>query len=133
MKLYFLDAGFVSVTDLLWLALIVLLGITVVEWIVLLLFSINTPGKAFLHSLIVNVASAVLGYALAEPVASIGQNDSSGLLSWFVFFAVTLIVEGFLLQLLNKQKPAKKVWLAAITMNIVTYAALYFLAGYREY
>jgi hypothetical protein len=130
MKFYFLDAGIGSVTTLIWLAVLLVLAVSIVEWFVLLLFKLGNPGKLFLHSLLVNVASALLGYVLAAPLDSIGQNDSSGLVSWLAFFVLTVIVEGFLLQVLNKQQPAKRVWLAAITMNVVTYVALYFLTGH---
>lgn len=129
MNFYFLDAGIGSVTDLIWLAVLFVIGVSIVEWIILLLFNLGNPGKMFLHSLLVNFASAILGYILAEPLGSIGRNDSSGVVSWIVFFVVTVVVEGFLLQVLNKQQPTKKVWLATITMNIVTYVALYFLTS----
>jgi O-antigen/teichoic acid export membrane protein len=130
MNFYFLDAGIGSVTDLIWLAVILIVGVSIVEWFVLLLFNLGNPGKLFLHSLLVNVVSALLGYALSGPLDSIGQNDSSGLVLWSTLFAITVIVEGFLLQVLNRQQPAKKVWLAALIMNIVTYVALFFLTGH---
>jgi hypothetical protein len=129
MKFIILDVAIGSATGLLWLALLLLLGVIIVEWIVLLLFGLGNPGKLFLHSLIVNIASTILGYVLAAPLSSISQNNSSDLLSWLVFFIVTVIVEGFLLQVLNKEQPAKKVWMATFTMNLVSYLALYLLFG----
>ena len=129
MKLFLLDAGIGSVTGLLWLALILLLGVVIVEWIVMLLFGLGNPGKLFLHSLIVNIASTILGYVLAAPLSSISQNESSDFLSWLIFFVLTVIVEGFLLQVLNKEQPVKKVWMATFTMNLVSYLALYLLFG----
>ena len=129
MKLYFLDAGIGSVTTLIWFAIILFIGVSIVEWVILLLFKLGNPGKLFLHSLLVNFVSTIFGYVLAEPLSSISQNDSSGLLSWLTFFIVTVLVEGFLLQILNKQQPAKKVWMATFTMNLVSYLALYFLFG----
>ena len=132
MNFYFLDAGIGSVTTLLWLAVLLLLAVSVVEWIVLLFFNLGNPGKMILHSLIVNIASTILGYILAGPLDSIGQNDSTGLILWSTLFVITVIVEGLLLQVLNKQQPAKKVWMAAFTMNFVTYVAIYFLVGHGQ-
>lgn len=131
MNFYFLDAG-IGAEGLVWLAVIYLLAVTIVEWIILLFFNLGNPGKLILHSLIINVASAVVGYIIAEPLDSIVKSDPNGLITWSIFFVITILIEGFLLQLLNRQQPPKRVWLAAITMNAVTYIALFFLTGHAS-
>ncbi|HYM95060.1 MAG TPA: hypothetical protein VET23_13025 [Chitinophagaceae bacterium] len=127
MNFYFLDGGGAF---LVFSGLIIFMALTiVVEGVILLLFKIDKPGKVFLYSLIVNLASLGVGYIILPLVRQIGNGFStSGLvLRWIFMFAITVLVEGFLLILLTKKKPREKVWLAAVVMNLVSYALLYLL------
>lgn len=131
MKFFLLDAGgaFLGV-----FVLILFLTITILlEGVVLILFKIEKAGKAFLYSLIVNLASLGVGYITLPLIRQAGNEftKSGQILHWVIVFALTVLVEGFLLLLLTKKKPKEKVWLATIVMNLLSYAILFlFFGGY---
>ena len=128
MNLYLLDAGGVLIIGYF---LVIFHGLTVfLEWGVLILFKINRPGKLLLFSFIVNLVSLGLGYVMLPVIKGIGVDTSSLsiILKWVAMFSVTVLAEGLLLILLNKQNSVSrnKIWLAALVMNTVTYLVLYF-------
>ncbi|HWC54808.1 MAG TPA: hypothetical protein VG676_14570 [Chitinophagaceae bacterium] len=128
---FLLDAGgaFLVVS-----ILILFMAVTIVlEGVVLILFKIEKAGKAFLYSLMVNLASLGVGYIALPLIRQVGnQFTTSGLLlHWIFVFAITVVVEGFLLILLTKKKPREKVWLATVVMNLVSYAILILL--FKDY
>lgn len=132
MKLFLLDGGGAF---LLFSALVLFMAITIVlEGVVLIIFKIEKGGKAFLYSLIVNLASLGAGYITLPLIHRIGNGftTSGHVLQWVFIFAITVLVEGFLLILLTKKKPREKVWLATIVMNLVSYAILLLLFGGYE-
>ncbi len=127
MKFFLLDGGGAF---LVFSALILFMAITIVlEGVVIILFKIEKGGKAFLYSLIVNLASLGVGYITLPLVRQIGNGltTSGQVLRWIFAFAITVLVEGFLLILLTKKKPREKVWLAAVVMNLLSYALLFLL------
>ncbi|MCC7400390.1 MAG: hypothetical protein IT214_02800 [Chitinophagaceae bacterium] len=129
MKLFLLDGGgaFLLIPILiLFLAIIIL-----VEGVILILFKIEKPGKAFLYSLVVNLASLGVGFLTAPLIRQIGSGISTPGLTfrWLVIFALTVLVEGFLLILLTKKRPREKVWLATLVMNLVSYIILILVFG----
>jgi predicted MFS family arabinose efflux permease len=81
----------------------------------------------------VNLASLGVGYIALPLIRQVGnQFTTSGLLlHWIFVFAITVVVEGFLLILLTKKKPREKVWLATVVMNLVSYAILILL--FKDY
>jgi len=97
------------------------------EAVVMLLFKLNRFGKCLLDSSIVNIASLVVGFMIFESrlVRGEGRNGDLSLPSWLTLFAITAIVEGLLLMLLNRKLPRARIWLASIVMNLVSYLALY--------
>lgn len=130
MKVFLLDAGGAF---LVFSLLIVFLIIAIVlEAVILILFKIDKPGKSFLYSLIVNLASLGVGYITLPLVRQIGigYTSSGQVLRWVFVFAITVLIEGILLILLTKKKPREKVWLATVVMNLVSYAILLLL--FRE-
>ena len=124
MNLYILDAGAPFLLE--FVMLIFLLLATLVEAIVLIIMKFNPPAKCFLDALLVNLGSLAAGYLLLNFVNFEGRN-AEGTDRWTelaVMFAVTVIVEGLLLMLLNRKKPAKAVWLGALAINVVSYILL---------
>lgn len=129
MKFFLLDAGgaFLGVFILIiFIAVAILL-----EGVVLILFKIEKPGKCFLYSLIVNLASLGAGYIILPLIRQVGNeySKSGQVIHWVIVFAITVLVEGFLLILLTKKKPKEKIWLATIIMNILSYAVLLLIFG----
>lgn len=104
-----------------------------IEWAVLLLFKINKPGILFAYSFIVNMVTLGLGYVALPLVDGIGSGfSSSGLvLRWIFVYAITVLIEGFLLILLNRQKGKgrEKIWIASIVMNLASYFILHTIFG----
>ncbi|MBS1921138.1 MAG: hypothetical protein JST17_12875 [Bacteroidetes bacterium] len=127
MKLFLLDGGgaFLYVGILIIFMVVTIL----IEGVVLILFKIEKAGKAFLYSLIVNLASLGMGYITLPLIRQIGSDytNSGQVIRWIIVFAITVLVEGFLLILLTKKKPHEKVWLATVVMNLLSYAILILL------
>ena len=124
MNFFILDAGAPFLLEFVMLIFLVLA--TVVEAIVLIIMKFNSPAKCFLDALLVNLGSLVAGYLLLNYVSFEGRN-AEGNDRWMelaVMFAVTVIVEGLLLMLLNRKKPVKSVWLGALAINVVSYILL---------
>jgi hypothetical protein len=127
MQFHLLDAGLsLTFTDSIILLFVATAIVAVVEALIMLPFKINKPGNIFLYSLLVNIASVAVGFAA---LSWFQEGITSRIVTWLLLFIVTVLVEGFLLFLLNKQKESKKVWMATIAMNIVTYVLLYVLFG----
>ncbi len=129
MEPFLLDAGGVFLVFpilILFLAIIVL-----IEGGILMLFKVESSGKAFLYSLVVNLASLGAGYLTLPLVRGIGADftTSGSMLRWVMIFAITVLVEGFLLILLTKKKPKERVWLATLVMNLASYAILIIFFG----
>jgi hypothetical protein len=128
MDLYLLDAGGAF---LIGYVLVIFLVITVIlEWIILWLFKLNSPARLLLFSFVVNIVTLGLGYLLLPVIQQIGDDYSNfnQVMQWVIMLAITILAEGFLLQVLNKKSLQKtgKIWLAAIVMNLASYLVLYF-------
>ncbi len=121
MDISLLDASLAGLAEL--ILVIALIIIMVIEWIVMLIMKLSSPVKALLHSFFVNLASLAVGYILPKFSIEIGlvSENFSGL---FIGFIISVIVEGLILQVLNKKVAPKKVWLTCVVMNIVSYAGL---------
>ena len=113
------------------IALLIL--IILIEAVVMLFFNFNKFGKCLLDSFLVNLASLIAGFILSSLNLSISVLDNPGNITVILIaLLVTIVVEGWVLQLLNMKKPAKKVWLVCAVMNIISYAALigfYYMFG----
>lgn len=127
MRPFLLDGGGAF---LVFSGLVLFMAITIVlEGVVLIIFKIEKGGKAFLYSLIVNLASLGVGYITLPLIRQIGNGltTSGQVFRWIFVFAITVLVEGFLLILLTKKKPREKVWLATVVMNLLSYILLFLL------
>ncbi|MFI5185280.1 MAG: hypothetical protein ACHQF0_00990 [Chitinophagales bacterium] len=97
------------------------------EAVVMLLFKLNRFGKCILDSSIVNIASLIVGFIIFQAglVRAQGRDANLSLPSWLILFALTTVVEGFLLMLLNRKLPRARIWLTSIVMNLVSYLILF--------
>lgn len=124
MEFFFLDVVDAGVSRTVDLTLVVVLALTILaEAIVMLLMKYNSFGKSLLHSLVLNIASAAIGYLLVETLPALfGNYDIPHLL---LLMLITIVVECPLLYLLNRKKPVRETILAASLINIVTYILFY--------
>lgn len=123
-----LDASLAGLAEIIMIAY--LLVVILVEAVIMVLLKLNPFGKCLLDSLIVNVVSLGAGYLISVTGFSVTLGGDS-YFSLLVGFIVSVLVEGVLLQLLNRKKAVKEVWKADFIMNLVTYLALlviFFLA-----
>lgn len=114
--------------DGIWVLLVILLAVILIEAVVMLLFKLNRFGKSFLHSLIVNVASALIGYLLISQVLIFNESISA-VIQWLTYFGLTVLIEGVILMLLNPKSSKGKTWLVTIMMNLASYLFLYLISS----
>ncbi|MFI5133350.1 MAG: hypothetical protein ACHQEB_03385 [Chitinophagales bacterium] len=120
MAITLLDASLAGLAELILIGY--MLVVTLVEAVVMLVFKFNPFGKCLLDAFLVNLASLGVGYLISSSYnITLGGDSYTSLL---VAFIVTLIIEGLLLQLLNRKKSPKKVWQVNILMNAITYAGI---------
>jgi hypothetical protein len=81
--------------------------------------------KAFLDSVLINLASVAIGFFLIEAVDN--SYSSSEIVNLLILYGVTVVVETFILFLLNKTKPLSKTIGTSVLMNLVTYIILYLI------
>jgi hypothetical protein len=126
MKLFLLDTGAALLFPI---NIIVFMVVAIMlEAVVMLLFKLNKFSKCIIDSFIVNLASLIVGFILLSVLNKMntGANlQNSTVLLWLIMFAVTILVEGVGLMLLNKKKPRERIWVTTITMNLVSYLVLY--------
>jgi uncharacterized membrane protein YvlD (DUF360 family) len=104
-------------------AAFVLLIITSVEALVLRWgFNWGSFRRSLSDSLVINLTSAAVGVVLliiSLPLLNWGVG-----LALLVLLALTVLIEGAVLTLL-KRHPWRKTWVAAIVINVVSYALIY--------
>jgi len=122
---YFLDAGGAGLIFIAYglIILFILLAI-VLESIVMMLMKYNTRfKKAFGDSFLVNIASLAAGFVLLKLFYDFFSYYS--LINIAILYGLSVLIEGFLLQVLNKDRPLTRTFLVCLLMNIVSYALLY--------
>ena len=127
MSMYFLDAGGAF---LVYYGLLIAISFQVLaiflEALIMTLFKYNRFGKSLRDSFKVNLVSFVIGIVLLvfnDNYFDLG--DFTGLLAMFF---VSMLIETFLLYLLNKNKPVMQTLLVSFVMNLVTYSILFLIA-----
>ena len=128
MKLFFLDAGGILLVPVAIIGFIVIA--VLLEAVIMLLFKLNKFGKCVLDSFIVNVVSLIAGFILRSAFGNIGTERNivtTVVTTWVIIFAITVVIEGLLLMLLNKKKPRQKIWLVTVVMNLASYFILYLM------
>ena len=82
--------------------------------------------KTFIDSLIINIASLAVGFALLQFFEELGYYT---LVTLAILYGITVIVETGILKLLNKQHTLWKTVQVSIVMNLITYIILYLITG----
>lgn len=105
-----------------------------IEGTVLYSFKYKAFKRCLTDAFIVNLCSLIIGLFLMNPFQTIARNFDNRddvtpytLVLLLLFFIETVLVEGLILRLLNKTYPVKKLVLATLIMNIITYIALYWV------
>lgn len=127
MQLILLNAGGAGLWAIgLFIVFIYTCLVTLIEAGIMSAFRYNVFKKSLKDSISANITSTVIGLILILFYSDLFQLvDWSG---YVAFFVVTIIVEGFVLWLRNKQSFLKTM-LVCLGMNIVTYPILYLFAN----
>jgi hypothetical protein len=126
---FFLDAGGAG---LIWIAytlffFFIVLAILLEAGIMLLMKYTSGIKKALTDSLLVNLASLAIGFVLLEAFDNFFGYYT--IFSVVVLYAITVLIEFFLLRLLNRQHSNRQTWLVVMVMNLVTYTLLYMIGN----
>ena len=128
MNLPFLDAGGAGLVFIAFGIFVLFIGLAIIiETLIMILMKYNTRfKKAFLDSLLLNMASLAVGFVLWQFFRDFLRYYS--LLSLVILYAVTVMVESGLLYLLNRKHPVGKTLGVCLVMNLVTYILLFFIS-----
>ncbi len=128
MNLPFLDAGGAGLVFIAFGIFVLFIGLAIIiETLIMILMKYNARfKKAFLDSLLVNMASLAVGFVLWQFFRDFLRYYS--LLSLVILYAVTVMVESGLLYLLNRKQPVGKTLGVCLVMNLVTYILLFFIS-----
>lgn len=119
--------------DLFLLVLAPFLAVFIIEALVIYFFKLKGFWVSLGLSIVANLLSFALIYFAAAPLLSLlgydlgkfnGLNLSLPVVSFLTWFSI--IVDGVLLQLLNRQLDRKRIFIASIVMNILSYFFFYF-------
>lgn len=114
------------------------MGTTIwIEGYILRRYGYKPYGQNTRASMIANFVSLVLGLCLLRTIGlatpKIKIPIDPLLISLFLYFVPTLIVEWIVLKLLNYYFSAKKLTVAVLLMNTITYVNLYFILKLIHY
>ena len=123
MKFYFLDAGGAGLV--IGFLLIFMLAAIIIEAVAMLIMKYNNAGKAFLDSLIINIASLCIGFAFISIFDTIDFVDNE-IANLFILYLCTVVIEFLALYLLNRSKPVQKTLMVSAVINIFSYIILFF-------
>jgi hypothetical protein len=129
MASFFLDAGGAG---LIWIAytlffFFIVVAILLEAGIMLLMKYTTRIKKALIDSLLVNLASLAIGFILLEAFDNFFGYYT--LFSVAVLYTITVLIEFFLLRMLNRQHNDRQTWLVVMVMNLVTYILLYLIGN----
>lgn len=135
LKLFLLD-GAQAIIIVPFFFLLHMVTTVFIEGGILYAFRYKKFKKCCTDALIVNLCSLAVGLILLETFRAISHRIHSGVnplfISLFLYYIQTIIVEGILLKLLNKTYPIKKLIVADLVMNLVTYFTLYIILTWTE-
>lgn len=128
MALYLLDAGGAGLYFILvgLFIFFIVLAILMEAGIMMLMKYNSSLKKTFIDSLIINIASLAVGFALLQFFEQLGYYT---LVTLVILYVITVIVETGILKLLNKQHTLRKTVQVSIVMNLITYIILYLITG----
>lgn len=129
MNLFLLDAGGAGLVFYFYGLIVLFMLLTVMlELAVMILMKYNIRfKKAFLDSLIVNVASLAAGFILWKVFP--GFFNGYTVLNFTVLYVITVLIEFGLLHLLNRKHKSIDTLKITVVMNLVTYVLLIILTG----
>ena len=129
MNLFLLDAGGAGLVFYFYGLIVLFMLLTVMlELAVMILMKYNIRfKKAFLDSLIVNVASLAAGFILWKVFP--GFFNGYTVLNFTVLYVITVLIEFGLLHLLNRKHKSIDTLKVTVVMNLVTYVLLIILTG----
>ena len=119
--------------DLFLLVLAPFLAVFLIEALVMYFSKLKGFWASLGLSIVINLVSLALIYFAAAPFLSLlgydlgkfnGLNLSLPVVSFLTWFSI--VIDGILLQLLNRKLDRKKIFIAAIVMNILSYFFFYF-------
>jgi hypothetical protein len=119
--------------DLFLLVLAPFIAIFIIEALVIFFYKLKGFWRSLGLSILINLVSFALIYFIAAPFLSLlgydlgkfnGLNLSLPVVSFLTWFSI--IVDGILLQVLNRQLDRKKIFIASIVMNVLSYFFFYF-------
>jgi hypothetical protein len=102
-------------------------------------FQYSTFKKCLLHAFIANISSLILGLFLMSPVQQLvigicGYQDreTNLLVLLALLYLLTVLIEGIALRLLNKPFPVRKLIIATLLMNLITYGTLFIILQFIQ-
>jgi len=107
-----------------------------IEGSVLYLFKYKTYNKCLTDAFQVNLYSLIIGLFLMRPVSSFVYYLCKGnnlYFTLFLYYLITILIEGLTLKLLNKTFPLIKLIAADLLMNLITYITLYIILEYIHF
>ena len=128
MPVYFLDAGG-ALLPIMFIGAFMIV-VVAVETAIMMAFRLGFFGRLFLHSLLINTVTLIIGYGMTTFFDDLESPELPVWKRLGLFFLVTILLEGVLLGLLNKKISRRRLWLAVLVMNIVSYAILYYWLEY---
>ena len=115
----------------LWLAggfgLLSFLVTVFIEAVVLYLFKLNPFRRCFRDSLMANIGSALLCLLLLLILNKVEIEGVTHLMIFSFFFLVASFFESWIIRLLNNQLKWPKIFAASLVMNLITFAAGYYI------
>lgn len=128
MTLYLLDAGGAGLYFIVigLFIFFIVLAILMEAGIMMLMKYNSSFKKTFIDSLIINMASLAVGFALLQFFKELGYYT---LVTLAILYGITVIIETGILKLLNKQHILWKTVQVSIVMNLITYIILYLITG----
>lgn len=97
------------------------------ESIVILILKIATFGRALWQSALVNLVTLGVVYGLWPLLSRMDVGADKVFPFVPILFGAAFIVEALLLKLLNKHQPIKRIALAALAMNLVSFGTLFMI------
>lgn len=113
--------------------LIHLISTLLIEGSVLYFFKYKMFLQCLYDAFIANLSSLIIGLLLYFQFQKLSEylvqnrSDNRLLILLLIYYFQTVIVEGVLLKYLNKTFPTRKLIVANILMNLLTYATLYLI------
>jgi len=113
--------------------IILILAWALIEGTIINLFHITAFWRSILHAAIINIASLIFGVVFLTIISQLdletpdGVFDSKSLSFWGLSLLLTIVIEALLLKALNQSALWRKIFIASIVMNIVTYTGMYLI------